>query len=85
MLQYLTSLRQVVRISDMTGKEIVEQCLKDHGYESPKDLDSLEMVELVLDIEALSGIVVDQGSLRREMTTAALAALVEKSKGGQNA
>lgn len=45
-----------VRLSDMDATSIVAQALASRGYQSSEALDSLQLVELLLDIERETGL-----------------------------
>ncbi len=54
------------------------------GWDDPVDHDSLELIEIVLDIEELGGITIQQGLVAAGITLEQLVEVVNQARGQRN-
>lgn len=66
------------------GEELVRACLDARGWVDPAERDSLELIELVLDIEQMGNITIPQGLVAAGITLQELVEVVNKVRGGRN-
>lgn len=52
----------------MNAEQVVRHCLQARDYQSPGELDSLQLVELVLDIEERAGVSIDEALIGTGVT-----------------